>query len=136
MCGGGPGSRGCLLQSQRSAGWSMAHYSCLGITQERRVADGSVLLPGDHTGAQGGRWLSTPAWGSRRSAGWPMAQYSCLGITQERRVADGSVFLPGDHTGAQGLRVRLFNFSLKLLSCLLYIVRVLLDDPREGGGGW
>ncbi|XP_015204773.2 potassium channel subfamily T member 2 isoform X1 [Lepisosteus oculatus] len=33
------------------------------------------------------------------------------------------------------LRVRLFNFSLKLLSCLLYIIRVLLDDPREGRGG-
>ncbi|XP_059588334.1 potassium channel subfamily T member 2 isoform X1 [Alligator mississippiensis] len=33
------------------------------------------------------------------------------------------------------LRVRLFNFFLKLLSCLLYIVRVLLDDPREGRGG-
>uniref|UniRef100_A0A8C2HDT0 RCK N-terminal domain-containing protein n=1 Tax=Cyprinus carpio TaxID=7962 RepID=A0A8C2HDT0_CYPCA len=29
------------------------------------------------------------------------------------------------------LRVRLFNFFLKVLSCLLYIVRVLLDDPRE-----
>ncbi|KAG5832750.1 hypothetical protein ANANG_G00294460 [Anguilla anguilla] len=25
------------------------------------------------------------------------------------------------------LRVRLFNFSLKVLSCLLYIIRVLLD---------
>uniref|UniRef100_A0A8C0GAI6 RCK N-terminal domain-containing protein n=1 Tax=Chelonoidis abingdonii TaxID=106734 RepID=A0A8C0GAI6_CHEAB len=34
------------------------------------------------------------------------------------------------------LRVRLFNFSLKLLSCLLYIIRVLLDDPQEGRGGW
>ncbi|XP_053320844.1 potassium channel subfamily T member 2-like [Spea bombifrons] len=33
------------------------------------------------------------------------------------------------------LRVRLFNFSLKLLSCLLYIVRVLLDDPAESRGG-
>ncbi|XP_077326394.1 potassium channel subfamily T member 2-like isoform X2 [Lithobates pipiens] len=32
------------------------------------------------------------------------------------------------------LRVRLFNFSLKLLSCLLYIIRVLLDDPRDGKG--
>ncbi|XP_063787482.1 potassium channel subfamily T member 2-like isoform X2 [Pseudophryne corroboree] len=32
------------------------------------------------------------------------------------------------------LRVRLFTFSLKLLSCLLYIIRVLLDDPREGKG--
>ncbi|XP_077188821.1 potassium channel subfamily T member 2 isoform X3 [Paroedura picta] len=32
------------------------------------------------------------------------------------------------------LRIRLFNFSLKLLSCFLYIVRVLLDDPsREHG---
>uniref|UniRef100_A0A673J079 Potassium channel subfamily T member 2-like n=1 Tax=Sinocyclocheilus rhinocerous TaxID=307959 RepID=A0A673J079_9TELE len=29
------------------------------------------------------------------------------------------------------LRVRLFNFFLKVLSCLLYIVRVLIDDPRE-----
>ncbi|XP_075772300.1 potassium channel subfamily T member 2-like isoform X12 [Pelodiscus sinensis] len=34
------------------------------------------------------------------------------------------------------LRVRLFNFSLKLLSCFLYIIRVLLDDPQEGPGGW
>uniref|UniRef100_A0A8C9SHM7 Potassium sodium-activated channel subfamily T member 2b n=1 Tax=Scleropages formosus TaxID=113540 RepID=A0A8C9SHM7_SCLFO len=34
------------------------------------------------------------------------------------------------------LRVRLFNFSLKVLSCLLYIIRVLLDDPSgsEGDG--
>ncbi|XP_073397241.1 potassium channel subfamily T member 1 isoform X2 [Dendrobates tinctorius] len=34
------------------------------------------------------------------------------------------------------LRIRLFNFSLKLLSCLLYIVRVLLDDPTHGIGCW
>ncbi|XP_068964457.1 potassium channel subfamily T member 1 isoform X6 [Petaurus breviceps papuanus] len=32
------------------------------------------------------------------------------------------------------LRIRLFNFSLKLLTCLLYIVRVLLDDPVQGIG--
>uniref|UniRef100_A0A8D2M7A3 Potassium sodium-activated channel subfamily T member 1 n=1 Tax=Zonotrichia albicollis TaxID=44394 RepID=A0A8D2M7A3_ZONAL len=32
------------------------------------------------------------------------------------------------------LRIRLFNFSLKLLTCLLYIVRVLLDNPEEGIG--
>ncbi|XP_034979033.1 potassium channel subfamily T member 2 isoform X2 [Zootoca vivipara] len=32
------------------------------------------------------------------------------------------------------LRIRLFNFSLKLLSCLLYIVRVLLDDPSQQHG--
>ncbi|XP_030311181.1 potassium channel subfamily T member 2 isoform X4 [Calypte anna] len=32
------------------------------------------------------------------------------------------------------LRIRLFNFSLKLLSCFLYIVRVLLDDPTQGLG--
>uniref|UniRef100_A0A8C5PK90 Potassium sodium-activated channel subfamily T member 1 n=1 Tax=Leptobrachium leishanense TaxID=445787 RepID=A0A8C5PK90_9ANUR len=32
------------------------------------------------------------------------------------------------------LRIRLFNFSLKLLSCLLYIVRVLLDNPENGIG--
>ncbi|XP_034449187.1 potassium channel subfamily T member 2 isoform X2 [Hippoglossus hippoglossus] len=30
-----------------------------------------------------------------------------------------------------GLRVRMFNFALKVLSCLLYIVRVLLDNPQE-----
>ncbi|XP_067825534.1 potassium channel subfamily T member 1 [Heptranchias perlo] len=34
------------------------------------------------------------------------------------------------------LRIRLFNFSLKLLTCLLYIVRVLLDHPTEGIGCW
>ncbi|XP_045323844.1 potassium channel subfamily T member 1 isoform X2 [Leopardus geoffroyi] len=34
------------------------------------------------------------------------------------------------------LRIRLFNFSLKLLTCLLYIVRVLLDDPALGIGCW
>ncbi|KAI1904764.1 hypothetical protein AGOR_G00009050 [Albula goreensis] len=27
------------------------------------------------------------------------------------------------------LRIRIFNFCLKLLTCLLYIVRVMLDDP-------
>uniref|UniRef100_A0A493TN25 Potassium sodium-activated channel subfamily T member 2 n=1 Tax=Anas platyrhynchos platyrhynchos TaxID=8840 RepID=A0A493TN25_ANAPP len=32
------------------------------------------------------------------------------------------------------LRIRLFNFSLKLLSCFLYIIRVLLDDPAQGHG--
>ncbi|XP_052037028.1 potassium channel subfamily T member 1 isoform X7 [Apodemus sylvaticus] len=32
------------------------------------------------------------------------------------------------------LRIRLFNFSLKLLTCLLYIVRVLLDNPDQGIG--
>uniref|UniRef100_A0A8C6XH75 Potassium sodium-activated channel subfamily T member 2 n=1 Tax=Naja naja TaxID=35670 RepID=A0A8C6XH75_NAJNA len=32
------------------------------------------------------------------------------------------------------LRIRLFNFSLKLLSCMLYIVRVLLDDPYQQHG--
>ncbi|MFT7815483.1 potassium channel subfamily T member 1 isoform X1, partial [Arapaima gigas] len=31
------------------------------------------------------------------------------------------------------LRIRIFNFSLKLLTCLLYIVRVMLDDPTQGG---
>ncbi|XP_040818791.1 potassium channel subfamily T member 1 isoform X3 [Ochotona curzoniae] len=34
------------------------------------------------------------------------------------------------------LRIRVFNFSLKLLTCLLYIVRVLLDDPGQGIGCW
>ncbi|CAO2598321.1 Potassium channel subfamily T member 1 [Lemmus lemmus] len=34
------------------------------------------------------------------------------------------------------LRIRLFNFSLKLLTCLLYIVRVLLDNPDQGIGCW
>uniref|UniRef100_A0A8C4ZXP9 Potassium sodium-activated channel subfamily T member 2b n=1 Tax=Gadus morhua TaxID=8049 RepID=A0A8C4ZXP9_GADMO len=34
------------------------------------------------------------------------------------------------------LRVRMFNFSLKVLSCLLYIVRVLLDNPQEEQRDW
>ncbi|XP_036384071.1 potassium channel subfamily T member 1 isoform X3 [Megalops cyprinoides] len=29
------------------------------------------------------------------------------------------------------LRIRIFNFCLKLLTCLLYIVRVMLDNPAE-----
>ncbi|XP_075434946.1 potassium channel subfamily T member 1 isoform X3 [Ascaphus truei] len=32
------------------------------------------------------------------------------------------------------LRIRLFNFSLKLLSCLLYIVRVCMDNPIQEVG--
>lgn len=35
-----------------------------------------------------------------------------------------------------GLRVRMFNFALKVLSCLLYIVRVLLDNPQEERQDW
>lgn len=41
-----------------------------------------------------------------------------------------------DDPSPAGLRIRLFNFSLKLLTCLLYIVRVLLDDPALGIGWW
>lgn len=41
-----------------------------------------------------------------------------------------------DVTLSTGLRIRLFNFSLKLLTCLLYIVRVLLDNPDQGIGWW
>ncbi|XP_018584252.2 potassium channel subfamily T member 1-like isoform X1 [Scleropages formosus] len=33
------------------------------------------------------------------------------------------------------LRIRLFNFSLKLLTCLLYVIRVLLDDPANVHSG-
>ncbi|XP_044053710.1 potassium channel subfamily T member 1 isoform X14 [Siniperca chuatsi] len=32
------------------------------------------------------------------------------------------------------LRIRLFNFSLKILTCVLYIVRVSLDNPKESNG--
>lgn len=36
-----------------------------------------------------------------------------------------------------GLRIRLFNFSLKILTCVLYIVRVSLDDPNDlSGNKW
>ncbi|KAM7371762.1 hypothetical protein PAMP_008972 [Pampus punctatissimus] len=34
------------------------------------------------------------------------------------------------------LRVRMFNFALKVLSCLLYIVRVLLDNPQDKRQDW
>lgn len=34
-----------------------------------------------------------------------------------------------------GLRIRLFNFSLKILTCVLYIVRVSLDNPGDSSGG-
>ncbi|XP_078143542.1 potassium channel subfamily T member 1 isoform X2 [Centroberyx gerrardi] len=32
------------------------------------------------------------------------------------------------------LRIRVFNFSLKLLTCLLYIIRVMTDNPGQGAG--
>ncbi|KAM6984638.1 potassium channel subfamily T member 1 [Aplochiton taeniatus] len=32
------------------------------------------------------------------------------------------------------LRIRVFNFSLKLLTCLLYIIRVMTDNPGQGQG--
>lgn len=31
-----------------------------------------------------------------------------------------------------GLRIRVFNFCLKLLTCLLYIIRVVTDNPAQG----
>lgn len=31
-----------------------------------------------------------------------------------------------------GLRIRVFNFSLKLLTCLLYMIRVVTDNPAQG----
>lgn len=30
---------------------------------------------------------------------------------------------------SSGLRIRVFNFCLKLLTCLLYIIRVVTDNP-------
>uniref|UniRef100_A0A8D0MVQ5 RCK N-terminal domain-containing protein n=1 Tax=Sus scrofa TaxID=9823 RepID=A0A8D0MVQ5_PIG len=54
-----------------------------------------------------------------------------------RRVGwDPSRGSPDPRPAPAGLRIRLFNFSLKLLTCLLYIVRVLLDDPALGIGCW
>ncbi|XP_054466460.1 potassium channel subfamily T member 1 isoform X2 [Anoplopoma fimbria] len=32
------------------------------------------------------------------------------------------------------LRIRLFNFSLKILTCVLYILRVTLDNPKAANG--
>uniref|UniRef100_A0A3Q2NT00 Potassium sodium-activated channel subfamily T member 1 n=1 Tax=Fundulus heteroclitus TaxID=8078 RepID=A0A3Q2NT00_FUNHE len=34
------------------------------------------------------------------------------------------------------LRIRLFNFALKILTCVLYIVRVSLDDPTENNSSF
>lgn len=34
-----------------------------------------------------------------------------------------------------GLRIRVFNFSLKLLTCLLYMIRVVTDNPAPHGSG-
>lgn len=35
-----------------------------------------------------------------------------------------------------GLRIRLFNFSLKILTCALYILRVSLDNPNFNASPW
>jgi len=31
-----------------------------------------------------------------------------------------------------GLRIRIFNLAIKLISCILYVVRVMLDDAGTG----
>jgi len=31
-----------------------------------------------------------------------------------------------------GLRIRIFNLVIKLVSCILYVVRVALDDAEAG----
>nr|XP_032832219.1 potassium channel subfamily T member 1-like [Petromyzon marinus] len=33
------------------------------------------------------------------------------------------------------LRIRVFNFALKVLTCVLYVCRVVLDDPKDNGYG-
>ncbi|KAL2101607.1 hypothetical protein ACEWY4_003368 [Coilia grayii] len=62
-------------------------------------------------------------------------RYSSLGVQVEFYVNENTFkerlklfFIKNQRSS---LRVRLFNFFLKVLSCLLYILRVLLDDPRE-----
>uniref|UniRef100_A0A673VWY6 Potassium channel subfamily T member 2-like n=1 Tax=Salmo trutta TaxID=8032 RepID=A0A673VWY6_SALTR len=80
---------------------------------------------------------------------WPISHE---GVYQEIRFLDDSVvqveFYVNENTFKErlklffiknqrsSLRVRLFNFSLKVLSCLLYMVRVLLDDPQEERQDW
>lgn len=35
-----------------------------------------------------------------------------------------------------GLRIRIFNFCLKLLTCVLYIIRVMTDNPAQIRHTW
>lgn len=44
-------------------------------------------------------------------------------------AADQSLFFSRP---SSGLRIRVFNFSLKLLTCLLYMIRVVTDNPAQG----
>jgi len=37
---------------------------------------------------------------------------------------NGAIVLAAD----AGLRIRIFNLAIKLISCILYVVRVMLDD--------
>lgn len=68
---------------------------------------------------------------------WGRAMVSCHGAVPWGHAmgpCHGALPCPRCAPCATGLRIRLFNFSLKLLTCLLYIVRVLLDNPEEGIG--
>lgn len=89
-------------------------------------------------------WGSCSSPGARRGLAVQGALKSCGKVKRLCCGVHGVPGVPGvpgtccpAHTvlpSAPGLRIRLFNFSLKLLTCLLYIVRVLLDNPEEGIG--
>lgn len=38
--------------------------------------------------------------------------------------------------GHAGLRIRIFNFCLKVLTCVLYIIRVMTDNPAHLRNTW
>ncbi|NXE62239.1 KCNT1 protein, partial [Calcarius ornatus] len=96
----------------------------------------SPLLPSRRMGSMGSDVGQRPhaedfSVDSSFSQGWPGG---AAGVSGVRGDAQERCPIPAaPHTG---LRIRLFNFSLKLLTCLLYIVRVLLDNPEEGIGCW
>lgn len=101
--------------------------SCVcGTGQEPRAKRGQCCWPGAPAAPGGIRGLL---------GGCEQAVGLCCGAAQgTQAVGDAQECCPIPAPSTTGLRIRLFNFSLKLLTCLLYIVRVLLDNPEEGIG--
>ncbi|KAK4811454.1 hypothetical protein QYF61_006388 [Mycteria americana] len=93
-----------------------------------------VTQPGQGDGAPGGLQVRPPAPLTGSSGCFPRRVQVEFYVNENTFKERLKLFFIKNQRSS--LRIRLFNFSLKLLTCLLYIVRVLLDNPEEGIGCW
>lgn len=98
-------------------------------------------------------WMRTPSrsvWSSSSSKTKDQVSVRCIWLLGACVLLSEHRFNCNSHGGANtfihiilfillyfcslGLRIRVFNFSLKLLTCLLYIIRVVTDNPGQAAG--